>query len=322
MMKTIKAVQPYIYPNQLNFKNKPFEAWAKLGGKCVKGWYPKFLHWLLFRYDVFPTLWQNKKEARLLFVQPVSLYFDAGTSVLTHEVIPFFWDCWPKYYDLTEKWLRRHKVKTAIFTARQEMEEIKKRIPELNVIWCPEAVDTSLYKEGKQLKDRTIDLLEFGRTNEKVLGKDFSTMDETGRIFNHICTKSGGKFLFTEEQLYEAMANAKITICLPRNITHPQIAEGVETLTQRYWEAMLSRIVIVGHCPEELINLVGYDPVVEAPLNPSGSGKTAEELIIDILEHIEENQELVDRNRDTALRMAPWEIRMKQVMEWFESHGY
>lgn len=304
-MKTVKAVQPYIYPNQLNFKNKPFEAWAKLGGKCVKGWYPRFLHWLLFRYDIFPTLWQNKKEARLLFVQPVSLYFDAGSSVLTHEVIPFFWDCWPKYYDLTEKWLRRHKVKTAIFTARQEMDEIKKRIPELNVIWCPEAVDTSLYKEGKELKDRTIDLLEFGRgldlnANGRKLSENFSSI-------NHVRTLVDGKFIYTDEELYSAMGDAKVTICFPRSITHPQDAEGVETLTQRYWEAMLSRMVIVGHCPEELIEICGYNPVIELD-DLAGHGG-----LKGLIDNINSYQELVDKNRSIALKMSDWKQRIKRI---------
>ena len=120
----MKAVSPYIY-NGLNFKDKAYNAWRKLGFQTERGLYPRILHWLLFRIDIFPTLYLG--DARLIFVQPVSLYFDAGTSVLTHEVIPFFWDCWPCYYDKVEKWLKRHKVKTAIFTSSQEMEEIKRR---------------------------------------------------------------------------------------------------------------------------------------------------------------------------------------------------
>lgn len=39
----------------------------------------------------------------------------------------------------------------------------------INVIWCPEAVDDSVYQKGKLLKDRNLDLLEFGRSNDKVL---------------------------------------------------------------------------------------------------------------------------------------------------------
>ena len=41
------------------------------------------------------------------------------------------------------------------------------------------------------------------------------------------------------------------------------MAGKIETLTQRYWECMLSRCLIVGRAPFELINLIGYNPVIE-----------------------------------------------------------
>ncbi|MBQ0073377.1 MAG: hypothetical protein KBT34_04215 [Prevotella sp.] len=311
MKKKVKAVAPYIYKGVLNFKNKPFEAWREMGLPTVKGWYPRVLHKLMFNVDV-PTLWHG--EARLVFVQPVSLYFDTFFTALTHEMIPFIWDCWPCYYDKTEKWLKRHNVKTAIFTARQEMEEIKRRIPELNVVWCPEAVDTSLYGEGKELKDRSIDLLEFGR------GIDFNVNDrkcnvndhENDAVFSkikHVRTLVDGKFIYTEEQLRDAMGDAKVTICLPRSVTHPDMAEGVETLTQRYWEAMLPRMVIIGHSPQELIDLIGYNPV--ASPSPSSRGDVDYiDYVNYVLAHIEDYQELVNKNRETALKMGDWKERI------------
>lgn len=330
-MKKLSAVQPYIYPNQLNFKDKPYEAWRNLGIECVRGWYPRVLHNLMFKFDV-PTLWYG--EARICFVQPVSLYFDTFFAALTHEIIPFIWDCWPCYYDKMERWLVKHRVKIAIFTSKQEMVDMQKRCPEVKMIWCPEAVDCSLYKEGKQLKDRTVDLLEFGRSNEKVIS--FSNTDRTNKTdilsvksgksvfkkINHVCTKVGDKFIYTDEQLYDAMGDAKVTICLPRSMTHPEVAGDIETLTQRYWEAMLSRMVIVGHCPKELEDLIGYNPVVEAPLNPSKGGETTNELILDIITHIEDYQELVDRNRETALRMGDWNVRIAELWDILMSHGY
>lgn len=327
----MKAVSPYIYPNQLNFKDKPFNAWkSQHPDAVVNGWYPKFLHRLLFEYDIFPTLCQ-RGEARLIFVQPVSLYFDASISVLTHEVIPFIWDCWPCYYDKMEKWLNRHKVKTAIFTSRQEMEAMKQRCPHINMFWCPEAVDASLYKEGQTLKDRTIDLLEFGRASG-IVG-DFKSSTAIKPLngvalnsealkplsnINHICTKVGDKFIYTDEELYSAMGDAKITICLPRSITHPYEAQGIETLTQRYWEAMLSRMIIIGHAPQELIDICDYNPVVEI----RDSGLEVREQVLGILSHIEDYQELVNKNRETALAKGNWLSRIKQIKSQLNSFGY
>lgn len=314
--KTVKAVEPYIYKGGLNFKNKPYEAWGEMGLPTVRGWYPRALHKLMFNVDM-PTLWHG--EARLVFVQPVTLYFDTFFTALTHDIIPFFWDCWPCYYDKTEKWLRHHNVKTAIFTARQEMEEIKRRIPELNVIWCPEAVDTSLYSEGKSLKKRGIDLLEFGRgldfnVNDRKLSSNLSGI-------KHVRTLVGGKFIYTDEQLRDAMGDAKVTICLPRSITHPEIAEGVETLTQRYWEAMLSKMVLVGHAPQELIDLIGYNPI--ASPSPSHRGDVDYiDFVNYVLTHIDDYQGLVDKNRETALKMGDWKERIRFIQKELSSLGY
>lgn len=218
-MKKVKAIKPYIYQSQLNFKNKPFDALKTLDRKTAEGKYPRLLHSLMFKLDL-PTLWFG--EPRLCFVQPVSLYFDTFFTALTHEIIPFIWDCWPCYYDKMERWIKRHKVRTAIFTSKQEMKEMQKRCPYVKMMWCPEAADTQLYKEGKELKDRSIDLLEFGRSNRLVV------RGERLEGVNHVCTKVGDKFIYSDEQLYEAMGDAKVTICLPRSITHPEMAEGVK----------------------------------------------------------------------------------------------
>lgn len=181
----------------------------------------------------------------------------------------------------------------------------------INVIWCPEAVDDSVYQKGMLLKDRNIDLLEFGRSNDKVFKADQleSVFDNKSRNLNHVCTKQNGKFIYTNEQLYEAMGNAKVTIALPRSITQPEIAGDIETLTQRYWECMFSRMVMVGHAPQELIDFIGYNPVIELTDKIS-----PEEQIANVIEHIEDNQSLVDKNRETAEKMGSWEMRMKWLM--------
>ena len=108
------------------------------------------------------------------------------------------------------------------------------------------------------------------------------------------------------------MSDSKLVISLPRLITFPEAAEGIETLTQRYWENMLSRNVMIGHAPKELVDLIGYNPVIDIDY------ARLPEQIRHIKENISEYQPLVDRNRETALRLAPWELRMKEVKLWLE----
>lgn len=316
-MKTVKAVEPYIYPGGINFKHKPYEAWVKLGGQVAPALYPpRLLHGLAFRYEL-PTMLKKlslsltlslKDSVRLRFVEPVSLYFDTYPDYAFYEIIPFVWDCWPQYFEKMCGWLERHDVKTAIFTSSQTAEKIRKRFPKMNVMYCPEAVDTSCYTEGKQLKERSIDLLEFGRSNEKVFK---AALPES---INHVCTMQDGKYIYTNEELYDVMGNAKMTITLPRCYTQPEIAGDIDTLTQRYWECMLSRIVMIGHAPQELIDLIGYNPVIELEKD------RANEQIQSILEGIEKYQELVDRNRETALQFGGWNNRMKDVMKFLRDY--
>lgn len=317
--KTIKAVAPFAHPGFLNFKQAPFAAWVRNGGQVAQEHYPpRWLHGAAYRWEL-PTIWKSWKEARLRFVEPVSLSFDSFPDYAMYEVVPMFWDCWPRYFEKTCEWLRRHQIKTAIFSSRQTAEKMQERFSvknkgwqKINVIWCPEAVDDSVYQKGKLLKNRNIDLLEFGRSNDKVFKANQlkSIFDNKNCSLNHVCTKQKGKFIYTNEQLYEAMGNAKVTIALPRSITQPEIAGDIETLTQRYWECMFSRIVMVGHAPQELVDFIGYNPVIELREDIS-----AEALILDVLKHIEDYQSLVDKNRETAERLGSWDVRMKWLME-------
>lgn len=312
--KILRAVAPYRHSGFLNFKMAPFEAWKRNGGLVAKGHYPpRMLHGAAYRWEL-PTVWRSHKEARLRFVEPVSLSFDSFPDYARYEVVPMFWDCWPLYFENTREWLKRHQVKTAIFSSRQTAERMREELPGGNIIWCPEAVDDSVYDKGLLLKDREIDLLEFGRSNERVINaRQLEDARVNDKSILHICTKQNGKFIYTNQQLYRAMGNARVTIALPRCMTQPEIAGNIETLTQRYWECMFSRMVMVGHAPQELIDFIGYNPVIELRDDIS-----AEDLIQDVLVHIEDYQGLVDRNLETALRLGSWNERMKWLMAELE----
>lgn len=288
-MKIVKAVAPYNHPGFLNFKKGPYNAWVKLGGQTAKPHYPvRFLHGPAFRWEL-SSLWRNKKEARLRFVEPISISFDTFPDYARYEIIPFVWDCWPRYFEKMCRWLEKHQVWTAIFTSSQTVERMRLRFPEMNIMHCPEAVDTSLFPKGKPLRERTTDVFEYGRSSKQT---------------------------YSDEQFHALLTNSKLTIALPRSITHPEVAGNIETLTQRFWECMLSRMVMVGHAPKELIDLVGYNPVIEM------DKEHVDEQIQDSLTHIEDYQDLVDKNRETALCLGDWTLRMHQVMEWLQDCGY
>lgn len=307
-MKTVKAVAPYSHG--INFKMQTYDAWTKAGGQTMRSHYPwRIFHRFAFDYEL-PTICKSKDIAQLRFVEPVSINFDTFPDYACHEIIPFIWDCWPRYFEKTCDWFKRHEVRTAIFTSSQTAERMRERFPEMNILWCPEGIDTSLYSEGKELKNREIDILEFGRSNRKVFKAELPSS------IRHVCTMQDGKYIFTNEELRQSMGDAKVTITLPRSITQPDVAGDIETLTQRYWECMLTRMVMVGHAPKELVDFIGYNPVIEIDTeNPNGQ-------INDILQHLADYRDLTNKNREVALQKGDWTARMQGVMDFLKGNGY
>ena len=307
-MKEIYAVAPYNHG--INFKMQVYNAWVKTGGKTMSSHYPPHIfHGYAFNYEL-PSIWKSNKKAQLRFVEPVSISFDTFPDYACYEIIPLIWDCWPKYFEKTCSWFIKHDVRTAIFTSSQTADRMKKRFPQMNILTITEGIDTSKYKEGKNLNERSIDLLEFGRRNKKVFDVDLPSE------YKHLYSKNGEHIFKTEHDLVNGLGDSKITVCYPRCDTQPGKAGDIETLTQRYWEAMLSRIIIVGRAPQELIDLIGYNPVIEI------ERERQTEQIIDIIKHVEDYQTLVDKNRETALIKGDWGTRVGQITDWLNSLGY
>ena len=310
IMKIVKAIPPYIYKGASNFKYYPCEAWEKIGGKVLRNFYPpQFLHSLIYRITL-PSVFKNKKEARLRFVSGYSIQFDTFPDYAFYEVIPLIWDCWPKQVESVAAFFRKHQVKTAIFTSSQTADVFRDLFPKTNIQTITEGIKIDLYSPGNVLSDRKIAILEIGRKD----GNFFKTPLPEG--INHIKTGNFARTFQSDEEFRAALADTKVTVTVPRCDVDKKTAGNIETLTQRYWECMLSRIVMVGRAPKELINLIGYNPVID------WDGNDASPLVSDILGNIGKYQELVNRNYETAKKMASWEMRMKDIMIYLKNKGY
>lgn len=309
-MKIVKAIPPYIYKGASNFKYYPCEAWEKIGGKVSRNFYPpQFLHSLIYRITL-PSVFKSKKEARLRFVSGYSILFDTFPDYAFYEVIPLVWDCWPKQVESVAAFFRKYQVKTAIFTSSQTADVFRGLFPQMNVLTITEGIKIDLYSSGKVLPDRKIDILEIGRKD----GNFFKSPLPEG--INHIKTGNFARTFQSDEEFRAALADTKVTVTVPRCDVDKKTAGNIETLTQRYWECMLSRIVMVGRAPKELIDLIGYNPVID------WDGNDASPLVSDILENIGKYQDLVNRNYETAKKMASWEMRMKDIMIYLKNKGY
>lgn len=175
--------------------------------------------------------------------------------------------------------------------------ELSRKMSNTRFLFVPEGINPGVYRKGDILMNREIDVLELGRKNS----------------FYHdrIIKAKGIKLLYNENNQYvfssfsalvSGLSNSKIVICFPRCDTHPNMAGKIETLTQRYWECMLSRCLIIGRAPFELINLIGYNPVIEV------EWENEEEQLLKILDNIESYQDMVDRNYSVALEFFSLDI--------------
>ena len=227
-----------------------------------------------------------------------------------YEIVPVMWDVWPECFEPLVKFVRKNKVKLVFCTSSQQVEHLKERVPGLNAVWLPEGIDVASYPNGKRLVDRPTDILEYGRRMDSV-HKDLVEYPFNRKV-NHVYQK-GTELLFPDfESLTAGIRNAKITIYYPQCDTKPWRAGDIETLTQRYWEGMLSGVLIVGRAPKELIDLCGYNPVITLGEHPA-------QQIEKILNHIEAYQTLVDRNRLFAEQNADWSKRIPLVLDALKS---
>jgi len=227
----------------------------------------------------------------------------------------YCYDCWPENFDKWEFLLRRFRTDVAFFSARSSAEEFALRIPTLKTYWIPEATNPSEYVGYKALQQRSIDVLELGRRFPAFHEAVTSSLAAAQR--RHLYESVPGRIVFpTRQELVNGLADSKLLICYPASVTHPERARQVETVTHRYFEGMASRCLLVGHAPQELIELFGYNPVIEVlPANAVGG-------IADLLADISVFQSLVDRNYESVVKHGTWLTRARQMRNIITSYLY
>ena len=229
-----------------------------------------------------------------------------------YEIVPVMWDVWPECLEPLVKFIKKNKVKLVFCTSSQQAQYLEEHVAGLKAVWLPEGIDVASYALGKRLTERSIDILEYGRRKAAV--HDDLVAYSWRRAVNHVYRDGTGLLFPDFDSMTAGIRSAKITICYPQCDTKPWRAGNIETLTQRYWEGMLSGTLIAGRAPKELINLCGYNPVITLGEHPA-------QQIEDVLNHIEDYQELVDRNRKYAEENADWSKRIPIVMKALEENG-
>lgn len=223
------------------------------------------------------------------------------------EIIPYCFDCWPANYDRWSSFFRRHRIRLSFFSARQSAEYFAQGMEEMRSVWLPEATTPGDYRCAIPLSKRNIDILELGRKNDRFHSNVAAHLSR--REKNHLFERIKGEIIFPDRSsLVAGLEDTKISVCFPCSQTHPARSGSVETVTQRYFESMAAKCVLLGHCPNELSDLFGYNPVIEVD-----SGHETEQIDT-ILADISNYEELVENNYRRLLEVGTWESRVPDIL--------
>jgi hypothetical protein len=231
------------------------------------------------------------------------------------ETLVYAMDVWPPRYAQWEAFFRRHRMRVAFISARISAQRMTARVPGLEAIWLPEAINPALYVGDKPLTARRIDVLEMGRRHAAYHEKIVAHCAVRG--CDHRYERVRGEIIFpTYDEFIRALGDSKVSVCFPSSMTHPERAGDVETMTLRYLESIAARAILIGHCPAELRDLFGYDPVIAwDQSDPAGQLDT-------VLADPARYQELVDRNYRRLLEVGTWSARVTTLLDLLAARGY
>jgi hypothetical protein len=248
------------------------------------------------------------RSSRALIVTPMmgSRFDLLYAACLLGTPVPFCWDVWEPEWEAWGATLARVRPPLVVTTASQSAEYLRDRLPGTRVEHLPEATRLDRYSPGAPLGDRKIDVLELGRRSPAWHDAVVGEAERSG--VRHLYEPVPGQLVFAgEAEMLAGLADSKVSVCFPSSVTHPQRSGSVTTMTHRYLESIASRCVVLGHAPEELTSLLGYDPVVPAdPTDPWGQ-------LHSVLDSISTYQERVDEARTRLLAVGGWATRANQL---------
>lgn len=216
----------------------------------------------------------------------------------------WMYDAWEPLFDDIEKTVRAYKI-NLLFTASKQSSDYfnKLNISNFKSYWIPEGIDVSQY-QFIPYNDRSTDILQLGRKWNAYHDK----IKEIENEFVYKYEKKVGQIIFpTREAFLVGLANSKISICVPSDITHPERTGNISTITNRYLQSMASRCLIVGKIPNDMLHLFDYNPIIEIDEdNPLEQIKT-------ILATFDSYIPLIEKNYDIVKKFHNWDNRVTQI---------
>jgi hypothetical protein len=219
----------------------------------------------------------------------------------------YMYDVWPRFHKWIFPLLDFFNIRFVFFSSKQVYLDHVQKYPQSRCqsMWLPEGIKADDY-HFERYEDKDIDVLEFGRKYEQYHDRVRSMLQSTGR--NHVYAKPGASLLFPDKiSFVNGLARSKIVICVPSNITHPDRAEYISTMTLRYLQAMASKVLIVGIMPSDMQELFSYMPIVEIDMERAAA------QLSDVLRDFDQYIPLIERNHAEVTAHHQWQNRWEVI---------
>jgi len=217
----------------------------------------------------------------------------------------YLFDAWANDQPELVDFIQRCKIDQVFVSASQAAAGLNEKLKRPIANWVPEGIDISVYKQFPY-DNKDIDVVQIGRKYDWYHEQILPFFNETNKVYLYEKTK--GTIIFSDrEDFINGLARSKISVCFPSNITHPERAGAIETMTNRYLQSMASKCLIVGHAPQEMVELFSYNPVVEIDKDAPVKQLKA------ILNHYPDYIPLIEKNYEIVSKYHTWENRWKQI---------
>ena len=219
----------------------------------------------------------------------------------------YLFDAWPSRHGEIRDFVETWGIQYAFISSSQAARRLSKLSDRCTFMWVPEGVDPARYQQ-RSFIEKDIDVLQLGRKYDAHHALIAEALADAGRSYLYEREK-GGIIFPTREEFVAGLARARISICVPSNMTHPDRAGDIETMTIRYLQSMVSKCLVLGHAPAEMVKLFGYNPVVEIDMaDPGGQ-------VIEILRDFESYLPLIEKNFSLVSQDHTWAQRWDRMAQ-------
>lgn len=218
----------------------------------------------------------------------------------------YMFDAWPIYHSEVLRYADRYKLDYLIVSASQAAADLQAKSRGTKFVWMPEPLPEWEY-QGVPWDQRDVDVLQLGRKFDKYHQKIADPL--AGMGLEYVYEKVKGQPIAPDhDEFLRLLGRSKISVCFPQSVTHPERAGHIETMTSRYLISMASGCLVLGTTPAEMLELFGYNPVIEYDASdPAGQ-------IAEIVKHPEQHQELIERNQAFIAENLTLKRRIKEIV--------